>query len=218
MKAMKMCRPLERTRGAVVSECVENILKAPSVAWKARVKEIVQAARQDERQKMMKRFVQERKTWNSTCNTDKNTIHCLQNEIKSKDRRISWLQSSLNERENYIALLKKNVAELEKHLETEMNSRLRNAEGMKQLVGPHNAMYPGLLRFGEREGSDPFHEVAADLLRQHKINLHADILDDKTSTSSVTEEAAASECSDVEMECQSSRQSMEDTMKSFLRA
>jgi len=124
MKAMKMCRPLDRTRGAVVSECVENILKAPSVAWKARVKEIVQAARQDERQKMMKRFVQERKTWNSTCNTDKNTIHCLQNEIKNKDRRISWLQSSLNERENYIALLKKNVAELERHLETEMVKKL----------------------------------------------------------------------------------------------
>jgi len=118
MKAV--CRPLERTRGKVVADCVENLLNTPSAGWKARVKEIIQAARQDERQQMLKKFVRERKTWDNVRSKDKSTILRLQNDIKQKDRNISWLRATLNEREDYISKLKRNMAELEKHLEIEM--------------------------------------------------------------------------------------------------
>jgi len=168
----------------VVTECVENILKAPSAAWKNRIKEVVQAARQDERQKMLKRFMREKKSWDTSRSSDRNTITSLQEDLKKKDISISWLKSCLSERDNQIIRLKQNVAALERHLEAEITTRVQNAESMKQILGGHKALYPGLLNFGATTGADPFHEVANDLLRQHKISEQMEMNEDDQTTSS----------------------------------
>lgn len=127
---------------------------------------------------------------------------------------LSWLKSCLNERDNLIVRLKKNVADLERHLEAEMvysylslrshgkfknallqTTRTHNAQTMKQLLDGHKALYPGLLNFGDRPGSDPFHEVAHDLLRQHKISEQMEMNeDDKTTSSHVSEDNFGRDC------------------------
>lgn len=215
MKAMNICRPLERSRGTVVTECVENILKAPSVAWKNRLKEVVQAARQDERQKMLKRFMKERKTWESSRREDLNKLQRLQEELKKKDENLSWLKSSLTKRDDLISKLEQKNAELERHLETELNARIQNAQSMRKLIGKHSALYPGLMSFGEARDMDPFHEVSMDLLRQHKIQQQAEL--------NAMEDAMSGSCANETQNSEStflsetdSKTSMENLANSFL--
>mmetsp|Transcript_18605 Transcript_18605/g.27847 ORF Transcript_18605/g.27847 Transcript_18605/m.27847 type:complete len:122 (-) Transcript_18605:471-836(-) len=117
---MNLCRPLERTRSVVRTDCVETLLKTPSVTFKSRIKEIAQAARKDERQKLLNRFVREKKAWDAVRREEKAKVSRLQEELKVKDCSISWLKRSLNEKEDYITQLKNEVANLERHLESEM--------------------------------------------------------------------------------------------------
>jgi len=174
MKAMNLCRPLDLSRGTV--KCVENILEAPSASWNKRVKDVVQAARQDERQKMLKRFLSERQAWESSRREERKKLQVLQEELKKKDSCNSWLKSALSEREDLISKLKEKNAELERHLDIQLTARLENAQTMKKLLRNQPSMYPGLMQFG-RPDIDPFQEVSMDLLRQHKISEQAELND-----------------------------------------
>jgi len=197
MKAMNLCRPLELSRGTVISK-LENVLEAPSSAWKKRLSECVQAARQDERQILLKRFVRERKNWEASRREDRKNLQLLKEEIKKKDGSISWLKSIINEREDLISKLKEKNAELERHLECEMNSRIENAQIMKKLLRNQPSMYPGLLQFGKLQDMDPFREVSMDLLRQHKITEQAALNEAQDRMSSTESHKTESECSGME--------------------
>mmetsp|Transcript_21782 Transcript_21782/g.40796 ORF Transcript_21782/g.40796 Transcript_21782/m.40796 type:complete len:211 (-) Transcript_21782:376-1008(-) len=196
MKAMNLCRPLELSRGTVISK-LENVLEGPSAAWKKRVKECVQAARQDERQLMLKRFMRERKTWENSRREDRKNLQLLQEELKKKDGSISWLKSVINEREDLISKLKEKNAELERHLEDELNSRVENAQTMKKLLGNQPTMYPGLMQFGKLD-FDPFREVSMDLLRAHKIREQAEHNKAQDGMSATGTHNTESECSTME--------------------
>lgn len=152
----------------MVTEAVENMLKVPSSMWKARIKEVVQAARQDERQKLLKRFVRERQKWEAT-RAERKDIGELKEELKRRDIKLSWMQNALSERENMIRKLKEDKDDLERQLENDMNDRLQNAEAMKKLLLSYNTpVYPGI-RVVRKPETDPYKEVSMHLFEQHKI-------------------------------------------------
>mmetsp|Transcript_3479 Transcript_3479/g.6931 ORF Transcript_3479/g.6931 Transcript_3479/m.6931 type:complete len:212 (+) Transcript_3479:110-745(+) len=202
MKAMNLCRPLELSRGTVISK-LENVLEAPSAAWKTRMKECVQAARQDERQLMLKRIMRERKSWEASRREDRKSLQLLQEELKKKDGSISWLKAVITERENLISKLREKNAELERHLEDELNSRVENAQTMKKLLGNQPSMYPGLMNFGKLQDIDPFREVSMDLLRQHKIREQAELNKAQDGMSATGSHNTESECSTMDDEVDS---------------
>eukprot|EP00472_Partenskyella_glossopodia_P006943 CAMPEP_0197517230 /NCGR_PEP_ID=MMETSP1318-20131121/2221_1 /TAXON_ID=552666 /ORGANISM="Partenskyella glossopodia, Strain RCC365" /LENGTH=251 /DNA_ID=CAMNT_0043066637 /DNA_START=38 /DNA_END=793 /DNA_ORIENTATION=- len=224
MKAMNLCRPLERSlergRTAHLTECLESIIKAPKTAWKGHLKEIINAARKDERQKMLRSFVKEKKSWESK----RGDISRLKDDLKKKDSSINWLKSALEEKECYISKLKEDVRKLEEQIEVEITSRIQNAQSMKKILGVQKTLYPGLLNFGKLTSEvDPFKEVSMDLLRQHKIDERMDeIAAERQRKSEMNEcDSDAKSCSHSEFSNSTpelhENKSIEELTDSFLR-
>ncbi|GAB5359214.1 hypothetical protein AAMO2058_000525100 [Amorphochlora amoebiformis] len=213
MKTMNLCRPLERSRGNRVTECVETMLKKPSTSLRSRMKDVVQAARQEERQKLLLGFLRERKSWEAARREERNKIIRLQEELKKKDSSISLLKAALDKKETRLTQLKRDVQELERHLEDHMTSRVHNSRTMKKLVGRAPALYQGLLRFGNLPvGMDPFHEVAMNLLQEDKLNEQAKLNQEEDRTE------CSSEANTVDIHMEEEESDFKTIAESFIRS
>jgi hypothetical protein len=170
MKAVQICRQREKQ----LVNCV-GAVEAPSASWKNRVGELIQAARQDERQKLVKRFVKERKTWEAVRREDRLKMLRLRKEMKQKDEKISWLTSNISQQETSLSTLKESVTNLENTLEAQANDRVQNARTMQEFARYRRPMYPQWLGFpepvkaAEPIGVDPFQQVALEMFQQNKM-------------------------------------------------
>lgn len=149
---------------------LESLLKSDrSNALKSRIGELLRAARQEEREKLLKRFVLERQSWNQTRKKDLSEMRRLRGEIKQRDAKISSLATHVEKTQTCMSRLQHDFKRTRESLDGEITTRLHNAKAMRELSRMSAPQYPAWLGLQSVSEVDPFEEVALDLLQRSKL-------------------------------------------------